>query len=126
MDVAKRRNRRFVTLIEMMIVMFLIALITGVVAYNYRASLDQGKAFKTEQAIERIQTILLLELAENPNADIVGNWQEIVRQSPLAGRSDSLMTDGWGQEYQVEVQIENGRPQVYVRSEAYERHQESN
>ncbi len=30
----------------MMIVMFLIALITGVIAYNYRGSLEEGKSLK--------------------------------------------------------------------------------
>ena len=29
------KKRRFITLVEMMIVMFLIAMITGVIAYNY-------------------------------------------------------------------------------------------
>ena len=47
-------KRHFVTLIEMMIVMFLIMLITGVIAYNYRGSLDEGKAFKTRAGIEKV------------------------------------------------------------------------
>ena len=32
----KSLKKRYITLIEIMIVMFLIALITGVIAYNYR------------------------------------------------------------------------------------------
>ena len=54
------------TLIEMMIVMFLIAMITGVVAFNYRATLSEGRAFKTQQGIEKVRTILLLSLADQP------------------------------------------------------------
>ncbi len=46
-----RAAKRCVTLIEMMIVMFLISLITGVIAYYYRGSLDEGKAFKTKAAL---------------------------------------------------------------------------
>ena len=49
-----------------MIVMFLIALITGVIAYNYRGSLDEGKAFKTKAAIEKLETILNLRVSEDP------------------------------------------------------------
>ena len=37
-------NRRYITLIEIMIVMFLIALITGVLAYNYRALFEDASA----------------------------------------------------------------------------------
>ena len=61
----KKIKRRYITLIEIMIVMFLIALITGVVAYNYRGSLDEGKAFKTRAAIDKLETILNLKVSEN-------------------------------------------------------------
>ena len=50
-----------------MIVMFLIALITGVIAYNYRGTLEEGKAFKTKAAMEKIETILSLEIANHPD-----------------------------------------------------------
>lgn len=108
-------KRRFVTLIEMMIVMFLIALITGVVAYNYRGSLDEGKAFKTKAGIEKLQTILNLAKAENPDADI-SQWKEIVKNSPLVQNADALTKDGWGNEYQVTETDGN----VVVHSNAYD------
>lgn len=94
-------KRRFITLIEMMIVMFLIAMITGVIAYNYTGSLEEGKAFKTKNGIEKIHTILDLYLATNPGASI-SNWKEIVAESPLVKNSRELVVDGWGAEYQVE------------------------
>lgn len=108
-------RRRFVTLIEMMIVMFLIALITGVVAYNYRGSLDEGKAFKTKAGIDKLQTILNLAMAENPDLS-EGNWQDIIRNSPLVQNPDSLMKDGWGHTYNVSIQDSN----VTVSSPTYE------
>jgi hypothetical protein len=110
----------------MMIVMFLIALITGVVAYNYRASLEEGRAFKTHEGIERIRTILLLELAENPNANIEGGWQNLVRNSPLAGRSESMLRDGWGTEYRVIIHEEGGERDIEVQSNAFDRYRERN
>ena len=77
-----KKRRRFVTLIEIMIVMFLIALITGVIAYNYRGSLDEGKAFKTSAAIDKIETILNLEIAKNPalRDNISNNWKELIEE----------------------------------------------
>lgn len=103
-------KRRYVTLIEMMIVMFLIALITGVVAYNYRGSLDEGKAFKTKTGIQKLETILNLEVAKNPEYRdrIASEWQTVIRSSPLVHDADALTKDGWGAYYQVSVNPDNG------------------
>jgi type II secretory pathway pseudopilin PulG len=112
------RKKNYITLIEMMIVMFLIALITGVIAYNYRGSLDEGKAFKTKAGTEKLETILNLKVSENPSLldDIESSWRDIVRNSPLVQNPDALIKDGWGRDYQVTV--ENGV--IRARSEAYE------
>src|SRR5438552_2150021 len=98
-------ERRYLTLIEMMIVMFLIALIMGVIAYNYSGTLEEGKAFKTKAGIEKLGTILNLAAAENPDIlnDIDGSWQDVVKSSPLVQSPNSLIRDGWGQVYQVTV-----------------------
>lgn len=98
-------KRRHVTLIEMMIVMFLIALITGVVAYNYRGSMDEGKAFKTKAAIEKLETILNLWVADHPEDldTITQSWRNIVENSPLVQNRSALIKDGWGQDYSVTV-----------------------
>lgn len=98
-------TRRFVTLIEMMIVMFLIALITGVIAYNYRGSLDEGKIFKTHAGIDKLETILNLEVAKRPELahDIRNQWEAVVKRSAIVKDPDSLIYDGWGEKYQVDV-----------------------
>lgn len=113
-------RKRFVTLIEMMIVMFLIALIIGVVGYNYRGTLEGGKAFKTKTGMEKLQTILDLAVAEDPRKldDLESNWQNIIKASPLVSDSNALIRDGWGETYQVTV--ENGK--IEVRSRKYEEH----
>lgn len=95
-------QKRFITLIEMMIVMFLIAMITGVIAYNYTGSLEEGKAFKTKNGMEKIHTILDLHMATNPG-ESVSDWKTIVAASPLVKNSNELIKDGWGQEYQVKA-----------------------
>lgn len=99
----KKRN---VTLIEMMIVMFLIALVTGVIAYNYRGSLDEGKAFKTKAGMDKVQMILTLKFTDDPDASI-DKWEDYIKTSPLVKGGDSLIRDGWGEKYNVE-RNENG------------------
>lgn len=115
-------KRRFITLIEMMIVMFLIAMITGVIAYNYTGSLEEGKAFKTKAGIEKIHTILDLHLAIHPEDrdSIDSGWKDIVQNSQLVKNAKDLMMDGWGGDYQV------GRDQngdIEIKSAKYEAYQ---
>ena len=97
----KKIKKKFITLIEMMIVMFLIAMITGVIAYNYTGSLEEGKAFKTKNGMEKIRTIVDLHMATNPSED-VSNIGNIVSNSPLVKNPQELLKDGWGQPYRFE------------------------
>lgn len=117
----KLKKKRHVTLIEMMIVMFLIALITGVIAYNSRGSLDEGKSFKTKMAIEKIEAILNLKVAEDPSLlDSIGsNWEQIIESSPLAQNAKNLITDGWGKKFIVTAD-NNG---IHVESQALQEHE---
>lgn len=110
-------KRRFITLIEIMIVMFLIALITGVLAYNYRGSLEEGKAFKTRAAMDKLETILNLAVAQDPRQkeNISEHWQAIVETSPLVHNPKDLEIDGWGYPYKVE--IDDGK--IEITSEGY-------
>lgn len=110
-------KKRHVTLIEMMIVMFLIALIVGVVGYNSRGSLDEGKAFKTKMAIEKIEAILNLRIAEEPSVieSLSSNWTTIVEHSPLSNNGRAMSVDGWGNQFQVSLDSNNS---VLVESEA--------
>ena len=118
-------QRRFVTLIEMLIVMFLIALITGIVAYNYRGSLDEGKAFKTKVGIEKLRTILDLEVAKHPDRrnEIISDWQTIVKASPIVHDANALIKDGWGEVYEVSDNPSTGN--IDIRSRKYEAYQEA-
>ncbi len=109
------RKKRKVTLIEMMIVMFLIALIIGIVSYNYAGTLEKGKAFKTQIGIEKLRTILSLHASEFPDSlnDMPSRWQDYVKQSSLVQDQKALTVDGWGTPYQVSV--ENN--EIKIRSE---------
>lgn len=117
-------KRAYITLIEMMIVMFLIALITGVIAYNVKGSLDQGKVFKTKVGIEKVETILNLAIANEPDLanNINDSWKAVIKTSPLVQNPDSLIKDGWGNDY--DVRYDDGR--ISVTSDAYNRYMNKN
>lgn len=121
----KKRARRAITLIEMIIVMILIAMITGAVAYNYRESLNEGRAFKTKELMSRLDTILAIYLAENPEqtATIQNNWQSIIVKSSLLKNPKDALKDGWGQPFKLEQKTgESGQTEYAVTSEEYERY----
>lgn len=122
----KKITKRYVTLIEMMIVMALIAMLAGVLAYNVRGSLEKGKAFATEQSMEKISQALLLHLAEYPEDidQIESEWQVIVSQSPNVGNPDKVIRDGWGKLFRVYVDTDTpeGDAKIMVVSDAYNKY----
>ena len=99
-------TRRNITLIEIMIVMALIALIGGALAYNFQGSFEQGKIFSTKEKIERIRNILVIKMAEDPSAveDIESKWEDIVTKSPLISDPKSAVVDGWGEKFRVALE----------------------
>lgn len=99
------KKKRHITLMEIIIVMFLIALITGVIVLNYQGTLEEGKAFKTKAAIERVETILNLKAAESPGIleNIDRGWEDVIRGSPLVKNPNDFINDGWGKKFDVEV-----------------------
>lgn len=96
------KKKRPITLIELLIVILLIGIIGGALAFNMKGSLNKGKVFKTEEGIRTIKDILQLEVAQGADIKTVANeWKTRVKDSPLAGRPDELIKDGWGYEYKV-------------------------
>ena len=116
-------KRRAITLIEIMIVMFLIAIITAAVAINITGSLDEGRAFKTRTNIEKLENVLNLMVADDPSAQstITSDWVERIQRSPLVADPKSLVKDGWG--YAYDVYVEDGV--IKVRSQKFEEYQKS-
>lgn len=116
-------KKRAITLIEIMIVMFLIAIITAAVAINITGSLDEGKAFKTKTNIEKLENILNLMVADDPNlqSTISSDWADRIKTSPLVADPNALSRDGWGYAYQVYV--EDGV--VHVTSPKFEEYKKT-
>ena len=111
-----KRKRYALTLLEIMIVIFLIGLIGSVIGYNMKGSLDKGRVFKTEEAQARIREILMLELAQGniKMDDALSHPAACLKSSGLVADADKMMRDGWGNEMRVE---QDGPGEVRVISE---------
>lgn len=106
----KVRKKRAITLLEIMIVIFLIGLIGSVVGYNMKGSLDKGKVFKTQMAQKQVKDILLLQVAqgEDPN-QVILDPHHYLEASGLVTKdqADNLLKDGWNQPFEFKVTKDN-------------------
>jgi general secretion pathway protein G len=98
MPTLKKNRRKFMTLIEIMIVMFLITIVASMVTYKVKDSIDYGKAFKTHQTIAQLKQVFELSAIKNgtPYATNSENRNKIIERSMLSGKLDKLLKDGWG------------------------------
>ena len=98
------RKKRTLTLLEIMIVIVLIGLIGSVIGVNMKGSLDEGRAFKTQQAQEQIQDILMLEVARGtPIEEVVKMRTECLANSGLVKNPTKFLKDGWNEDFVVKV-----------------------
>jgi len=97
--------KRALTLVEIMVVIMLITMITGTVAYNYGKSLDKGREFKTKEILARVETILNLAHANgelDPAAgDFEERWKQVVSNSPLVKSGSNFLRDANNREVKV-------------------------
>jgi general secretion pathway protein G len=103
MKQAKRTYR--ITLMEVMIVIFLIGLIAGVIGYNMKGSLDEGRVFRTETAINQLRDILLLQVAKGDATleEAITNPKRYLELSGMAKNADKLLVDGWGEPFTFSI-----------------------
>ncbi len=108
-------RKKSLTLIEMMLVIFLIGIITAVVGYNMKGSLDKGKVFKTEQGARKIREILLWEYANRGDLKLedLKDYQKVLEESSLIKKSQDLLVDGWGKPFEVKVFEEDDDIEVF-------------
>lgn len=98
----KQRKKRSLTLLEIMIVIFLIGLIGSVIGYNVKGSLDEGRAFRSEQGACQIRDILLLEVAKGyPLDQVLQDKEKFLNSSGLVKDVKKLLKDGWGDSYEI-------------------------
>ncbi|RDB31172.1 putative OMP leader (16) peptide [Candidatus Similichlamydia laticola] len=120
-------KRRFLTLVEMMVVMSLIAIIGAAVAYNIRGSLEKGRYFRSVEGAKQIENLLYMHMAETGEslAATISRWKKIVSRSPLVRSPDQATKDGWGNDYKVKrvVSSASGRETLEVTSEGMMRYE---
>ena len=61
-----------------MIVMLILGLISGLFMFNMKGSLEEGKAFKTEQASQQIQEIFSMQIAMGVDPESIQKEPELV------------------------------------------------
>lgn len=93
------------TLLEIMIVIFLIGIIGSIIGYNMTGTLEKGKAFKTEQAKDRLQDLLELQLAEGvAEKRILEKPEEVIKELGIVKNTKDLLKDGWGEPFSIIIQ----------------------
>jgi len=126
----QKKKKRPVTLIEIMIVILLIGMIGGALAFNMRGSLDKGKVFKSEQNANRVYDIVMMAYATGEikfeDCTKKESVMEVLEKSPLVKDPNKLFQDGWGEELQLATK-DNGKDlHVYSRkAEAWYQNQKS-
>lgn len=105
-----KRKKQAITLLEIMIVIFLIGLIGGIVGYNMKGSLTKGRAIKTKLAIEKIKEILYLEAAERAVSleQVAKNHEEYLKKSGFFKNKKEILSDGWGEKIEVKFDAVKG------------------
>lgn len=101
----KRRKlsfkRRAMTLMELMVVIVIIGLVSSVVAYNVRGSLEKGRDFKTRQAMNMLEEVIALEVPSNEIARFLEAPEKVLRDTGLVKNPKKLLEDGWGTPFKM-------------------------
>lgn len=96
------KKKNCFTLLEIIIVIFLITLITGAIGYSMKGTLDKGKVFRTEQAIEQLRDLFLMCLAEGETPDeIIRSPEKVIKKYGLAKNPKKIIEDGWGEQLTI-------------------------
>lgn len=103
------QKKRALTLLEMMIVILLITLVTGVIGYNMKGALDKGKNFRTTYAKDQLRDLLLYRSVDQGIAleNLVHmNREDLAKeleQTGLAKNAVELLKDGWGEDFEIKL-----------------------
>jgi prepilin-type N-terminal cleavage/methylation domain-containing protein len=118
----QRKRKRSMTLLEVMIVIFIIGIISSFVGYNMKGSLTRAKAFKTVEGMKKIKEIFELEIAQGSATleDISVSPHEVLEGSGLVSNSKEMLKDGWGKPYDIKV---NSRGNIVIKSSSYDQYQ---
>jgi len=119
------KKKYAMSLLEVMVVIFIIGIIGSVVGYNMRGSLDHGKAFKTKESARKLYEIVVFESLSNnsippdtPNPIPKDMVRDVLSKSDLVRRPKDLIKDGWGEPFVF--YIDDKTKELRCSSEKYE------
>lgn len=117
------RKKRPMTLLEVMIVIFIIGIISSVIGYNMKGSLEKAKAFKTKEGIKKVKEIFDLEIANGEATvdRVLRNPAAVLKDSGLVSNPKEMLKDGWGQVYTIRQSEKTG--EIEVISSGYKKYQ---
>ncbi len=117
------KKKKALTLLEIIIVIFLITLITGAIGYSMKGTLDKGRVFRTEQAIEQLRDLFLMCLAEGESADeIIRDPVGILQKYGLAKNPQKIVEDGWGKKF--DLSLARGKKDFIITSDNLKNYRE--
>ncbi|WP_100934303.1 type II secretion system protein [Candidatus Chlamydia corallus] len=101
----KQKRKQSITLIEMMVVITLIGIIGGALAFNMRGSIHKGKVFQSEQNCAKVYDILMMEYATGGSSlkEIVAHKETIVEEASWCKEGKKLLKDSWGEDLVVQL-----------------------
>ncbi len=110
-------KRRAITLIEIMIVIFIIGLIGSVIGYNLKWSLNEGKAFKSEHGSKQVYDFLNLQISQKKDAfdEVLEDPETALENTGFVNRPGKLLKDGWNQKFVIEkIEAVDGKGADFV------------
>lgn len=101
----KYKRKQSITLIEMMVVITLIGIVGGALAFNMRGSIQKGKVFQSEQNCAKIYDILMMEYATGSLSlrEIVDRKEAVLEGAAWCKEGKKLLKDAWGEDIIVKV-----------------------
>ncbi len=115
--IVKKKAKKGLTLIEVMVVMMILGLITGLFMRNTTGRLEEGKAFRTEQGSRQVQEVLAMQIAMGIDKEtIVSRPDEVLKAGRIFTDPKAMLKDGWGNQYTIEIADDD---EVYVRSDRF-------
>jgi len=108
------KKKYALTLIEIMVVLFIITIVTSVIGVNMKGTMKEGKAFKSEKGSKQVYEILSLEIAKDP--DLIGtlleNPEAILKNSGIVSDAKKILQDGWGDPFIMKISEQDGELKV--------------
>ena len=101
-----KRSKKYITLMEMVVVMTIIASITAIVSFNLKGVLDKSKVFQTKQRQEKLRNVLMsYAIEEGASLDYVKRkWEDIADASVLLKGDSKAKFDAWNKKFIIKIE----------------------